>query len=78
MLLAEKTGSFAIPPSGAHASATIYSLVESAKANGIQPFDYLNLILKELTLASSIEDYEKILPYNAAKHFQLNTYTPSK
>lgn len=76
--IGRKNWIFCDTPSGAHASATIYSLVESAKANGIQPFDYLNLIFKELPLASSIEDYEKILPYNAAKHFQLNTYTPSK
>jgi hypothetical protein len=62
-------------PSGAHASAALYSLVETAKANGIDPFSYLSLIFKELPKATGISDYEKLLPYHVAQHYELTTFT---
>ena len=34
---------------GAEASAVVYSLVETATANGVEPYDYLLCLLKELT-----------------------------
>jgi transposase len=40
-VVGRKNWLFANTPRGAHASATLYSLVESAKANGLDPFDYL-------------------------------------
>lgn len=69
---------FAATPNGAHASAAIYSLVETAKANGVDPYDYLKLIIKELPKAQSVEDYEKLLPYRAKDHFPLNSYSLRK
>ena len=33
---------------GAEASAMLHSLIETAKSNGLVPFDYLHHILKEL------------------------------
>ena len=33
---------FADTPRGAKASATVYSLIETAKANGLEPFAYLH------------------------------------
>ena len=62
---------------GAHASTTIYSLVESAKSNGIEPVDYLSLIIKELPKFETIEDLEKLLPYNATEHFDLKKFATS-
>lgn len=35
-------------PKGAQASAIIYTMVETAKANGLDPFDYLHLLLNEI------------------------------
>jgi transposase len=67
---------FSQTPKGAHASATIYSLIESAKANGIEPFSYLSLIFKELPNVIDIDGYEKLLPYNVQNHFSLNTTQP--
>ena len=57
--------------SGADASATLYSLIESAKANGIDPFNYLCIIFKELSQAKCLEDYERLLPYNIRNHFEI-------
>ena len=39
---------FASPPQGAHASATHYSLIETAKANNVEPFAYYAWLLKKL------------------------------
>ena len=56
---------------GAEASANLYSLIESAKANGLDPFSYLCVIFKELAKAKSLEDYERLLPYNIRFHFDI-------
>jgi len=53
---------FAGTPEGAQASATIYSLIESAKANQLEPYKYLRYLFEELPFAESTEDYKKILP----------------
>jgi transposase len=50
---------------GAKASAIYYSLIESAKANGLEPYEYLYKILKRLPYAESVEDFEALLPWNA-------------
>ncbi len=47
---------------GAEASAMYYSLIETAKANDMEPFDYMNEMLKNLPFAQSIEDFERLLP----------------
>ena len=39
---------FADTPDGARASAIYYSLIESANANGLEPFEYICYVLKEL------------------------------
>lgn len=67
---------FSAVQAGAHASAGLYTPVESAKANRIEPFDYLNLIFKELPGAEDLESLEKLLPHNAAQHYQLRPYSP--
>ena len=48
---------------GAQASANIYSLLITAKANGIDPLAYLTKVVRELPKASSDEDYEALLPF---------------
>ncbi len=59
---------FADTPQGAHASgATHYSLIETAKANGVEPFAYYAWLLKELPYAETVEDFENLLPWNFKK-----------
>lgn len=46
---------------GASTSAKIYSLVETAKVNGHEPYTWLRHVLERLPHASSIADYEALL-----------------
>ncbi len=62
--IGRKNWMFADTPKGAQASAIFYSLIESAKVNGLEPFDYLNHILKELPYADTVEKLEQLLPWN--------------
>ena len=51
---------------GAEASAIVYSLVESAKANGIEPFAYLQHVLVQLPYfgkSHSHEELESLMPW---------------
>lgn len=52
---------------GAQASAVIYSLVETAKANNIRVYDYLQLLLTELSAHAKDEDtsfIQDLLPWS--------------
>lgn len=55
---------FSDTPKGASASARLYSLIETAKANGHEPWAYLNHLFKELPTATTAEQLEALLPYN--------------
>ena len=49
---------------GAHASANLYSLIETAKANGIDPYRYLVWLFKALPLSQTVDDCLALLPWN--------------
>jgi hypothetical protein len=49
---------------GAKASANLYSLVETCKANAIDPYRYLTWLFKRLPLATNADDYDALLPWN--------------
>lgn len=55
---------FADTVAGAHASANLYSLVETCKANGIDPYRYLAWLFERLPLAQTADDYTALLPWN--------------
>ena len=57
---------FADTVGGASASANLYSLIETAKANGIEPYQYLCALFAALPKASCLEDYEALLPWRIA------------
>jgi transposase len=48
---------------GANASANLYTLVETCKANGIDPYRYLTWLFQRLPLAKTIDDYDALLPW---------------
>ena len=58
---------FAGAPRGAEASATFFSLIETAKANGLEPYAYLRYLFSKLPLAKTPEDYQALLPKNIDK-----------
>ena len=49
---------------GARASANLYSLVETAKACGREPYAYLKDVFTRLPAAQTGEDIEQLLPWN--------------
>ena len=51
---------------GAEATATLYSVIETAKAHGFDPYLYLQFVIENLTVARTIEDVEALLPWNLA------------
>jgi hypothetical protein len=53
---------FSGSPRGATASATIYSLIETAKANKLEPHRYLRYLFEHLPHAKTEEDYKALLP----------------
>ncbi|MBU9337253.1 IS66 family transposase [Burkholderia multivorans] len=55
---------FADTVDGANASANLYSLVETCKANNIDPYRYLTWLFQRLPLAKSVDDYDALLPWN--------------
>jgi transposase len=59
-----KNWMFSNTAKGAEASAVLYSLIETAKSNGLIPFDYLHHILKELGEGKT--STEDLLPWNVS------------
>lgn len=55
---------FADTVRGAQASANLYSLIENAKANGIEPGAYLRLVFSELPRVTTLDEVEALLPRN--------------
>lgn len=48
---------------GAQSSANLYSLIETAKANGLQPYAYLRRVFTEIPRATIVADIEALLPW---------------
>jgi len=61
--LGRKNWLFSQTADGAKASAALYSVVETAKANGLNPYAYLKLLFAELPQRSS-DDLDALLPWN--------------
>lgn len=63
-VIGRKAWLFSDTPAGATASARLYSLIETAKANGLEPYAYLRHVFTELPKAVTAEDIEGLLPWN--------------
>ena len=68
-VMGRKNFLFANTPRGAKASAVTYSIIETAKANGLDPYCYLRFLLKRLPgIDRTAKDWiEPLLPWNAPK-----------
>lgn len=63
-VVGRKAWLFSATPAGANASAILYSLIETAKANGIEPYTWLRHVLQTIPTAQTLADYEALLPWN--------------
>ena len=63
-VLGRKNWLFCKSPQGAESSCGIYSLIETAKQNGLVPRNYLMALFEKAPLAASPKDWEKLLPWN--------------
>lgn len=75
-VMGRKNWLFANTPGGAQASAVIYSLIETAKENGLDPYRYLLWILQTAPQLSETNKAwaESLLPANAPEE----CYMPHK
>jgi transposase len=65
-VVGRKNWLFSGKPEGAHASATLYSLIETAKANNLEPYHYLSHLFNNLPQAYTAEEYKALLPQFAS------------
>ncbi|MFI3251200.1 MAG: transposase domain-containing protein, partial [Eubacteriales bacterium] len=61
---------FANTPKGAQGSAVMYSIIETAKENGLDPYKYLVHIFKTApNLDQSVDNWvDELLPWNAPEY----------
>jgi len=55
---------FSGSPRGAKASAAIYSLIDTTKANGLEPYAYLRFLFERLPYTKSSDELRALLPQN--------------
>jgi transposase len=65
-VISRKNFLFCNTPCGARASATIFSIIESAKENRLNPYSYLNYLFEKLPNLDSRDDatLDQLLPWN--------------
>ena len=63
-VLGRKNWLFSHSVKGVKGSANLYSIIETTKANGLEPYAYLRRILTDLPKAETLEEIETLLPWN--------------
>ena len=66
-VLGRKNWLFSASVKGVKSSANLYSLIETAKANGLEPYAYLRHVFTELPKAETVEAIEALLPGNVVQ-----------
>lgn len=62
-VIGRKNWLFSYSQAGAKASANLYGLIETAKANNVNLYDYFKVVLTQLPNANSVEAIEQFLPW---------------
>lgn len=62
-VIGRKNWMFSNTANGANASATLYSLIETAKANAINPNEYLKILLRELPKRNAADEIGDLMPW---------------
>jgi transposase len=63
-VIGRKNWIFSGTPEGASASTALYSLIETAKANNLEPYKYLRYLFEKMPFAECEEDFKALLPMN--------------
>ena len=66
-VLGRRAWLFSDTPAGAEASARLYGLIETAKANGCEPYAYLRRVFTDMPKATTLAQIEALLPWNIAR-----------
>jgi len=61
--IGRKNWMFSNSQNGAKASAMFYSMIETTKANGLEPYAYLRTLFTRLPSCETVEDFERLLPW---------------
>jgi len=72
LAIGRKNYLFSGSPEGAESSAALYSIIETAKANGHEPFFYLYYLFTRLPLARDETEILALLPFNVSKKHVLD------
>lgn len=75
-VVGRKNWLFSGTPEGARASAVLYSLIETAKANKLEPYSYLRYLFEKLP-ATSPDDLHNLLPQNLSSEKIILPSSPS-
>mgnify|MGYP000662690014 FL=1 len=62
--IGRKNWMFSNSQQGAKASAMLYSIIETAKANRLEPYAYLRTLFTRLPSCETVDDFEALLPGN--------------
>lgn len=62
-VMGRKAWLFSATPAGARASSIMYSIIETARDNGLHPFRYMEFLLERLPV-STTSDLEALLPWS--------------
>lgn len=72
-VIGRKAWLFADTPKGARASAIYYSLIETAKANDLEPYAYLKYVFKALPYADTVEKLEELMPWKVKERLNVKS-----
>lgn len=76
-VIGRKAWLFSNTPKGAKASAITYSIVETAKENGLIPFEYIKFLLETVpSMEITSENIDQLLPWS--KSLPVECFTPKK
>ena len=64
LVIARKNFLFCASVDGAEALCLHFGLIRTAKLHNLDPYHYYVMLLKNLPFCSSVNDYEKLLPWN--------------
>jgi hypothetical protein len=77
-VIGRKNWLFANTPCGAKASVIIYSVIETAKENGLNPFQYLTYLFEQLPQLMDPKDPEaldRLLPWSPSLPLTCRMFT---